>query len=47
MLGFAPQNGSGLVGLVKKESLALADAIKLGLVGQRNPQQYYEKFSPG
>jgi len=44
MLGFAPQGGSGLVGLVKKESLALADAIKLGLVGQRNAQQYYEKF---
>jgi len=44
MLGFAPQGGSGLVGLVKKESLAVADAIKLGLVGQRNPQQYYEKF---
>ena len=43
-LGFAPQGGSGLVGLFKKESLALADAIKLGLVGQRNPQQYYEKF---
>jgi len=44
MLGFAPQGGSGLVGLVKKESLALADAIKLGLVAQRNPQQYSEKF---
>lgn len=44
MLGFAPQGGSGLVTLVKKESLALADAIKLGLVAQRNPQQYYEKF---
>lgn len=44
MLGFAPQGGSGLVGLVKKESLALTDAIKLGLVGQRNPQQFYEKF---
>lgn len=44
MLGFAPQGGSGLVGLVKKESLALADAIKLGLIAQRNPQQYYEKI---
>jgi DNA primase len=44
MLGFAPRGGSGLVGLVKNESLALADAIKLGLVGQRSPQQYYEKF---
>jgi DNA primase len=44
MLGFAPAGGSGLVGLVKKESLALTDAIKLGLVAQRNPQQYYEKF---
>ena len=44
LLGFAPQGGSGLVGLVKKESLALADAIKLGLVAQRNSQQYYEKF---
>ena len=44
MLGFAPQGGSGLVGLVKKESLAIADAIKLGLIAQRNPQQYYEKF---
>jgi len=44
LLGFAPQGGSGLVSLVKKESLALADAIKLGLVAQRDPQQYYEKF---
>lgn len=44
MLGYAPQNGSGLVGLVKKESLSLADAIKLGLIGQRDPQQYYERF---
>jgi len=44
LLGFAPPGGSGLVGLVNKESLALADAIKLGLVAQRSPDQYYEKF---
>ncbi|HUR72405.1 MAG TPA: DNA primase [Candidatus Limnocylindrales bacterium] len=44
MLGFAPSGGSGLVGLLRKESLALVDAIKLGLVTQRDPQQYYEKF---
>ena len=40
MLGFAPQGGSGLVGLVKTEGLALADAIKLGRVAPPNPQQF-------
>jgi DNA primase len=44
MLGFAPQGGSGLLGLVKKESLSVNDAIRLGLLGQRSPQQFHEKF---
>ncbi|MGH7887732.1 MAG: DNA primase [Candidatus Binatia bacterium] len=44
MLGYAPQTGSGLLSLAKKESFSVNDALRLGLVGQRGPQQYYEKF---
>ena len=44
MLGYAPQNGSGLIDLVKKEQLSVKDALRLGLVGQRDAQQLYEKF---
>ena len=45
MLGYAPQTGSGLLSLAKKESFSVNDALRLGLVGQRGPQQFYEKFS--
>jgi len=44
MLGYAPQNGAGLVGLVKMEKGSVNDALRLGLVGQRGPQQFHEKF---
>ncbi len=44
MLGYAPQTGSGLLSLAKKESFSVNDALRLGLVGQRGPQQFYEKF---
>ena len=44
MLGYAPQAGSGLLSLAKKESFSVNDALRLGLVGQRGPQQFYEKF---
>lgn len=44
MLGYAPQNGSGLLGVLKRENASLGDALRLGLVGQRGPRQYYEKF---
>ncbi len=44
MLGYAPQTGSGLLSLAKKENISVNDALRLGLVGQRGPQQYYEKF---
>ena len=44
LLGYAPQTGSGLLSLAKKENFSVNDALRLGLVGQRGPQQYYEKF---
>jgi DNA primase len=44
MLGYAPQTGSGLLNLVKQENLSVNDALRLGLIGQRSPQQFYEKF---
>jgi len=44
MLGYAPQNGSGLFDLVKKEQIAVKDTLRLGLLGQRDAQQFYEKF---
>jgi DNA primase len=44
MLGYAPQTGSGLLDLVRKEKISIKDALRLGLLGQRNPQQFHEKF---
>jgi DNA primase len=44
MLGYAPQNGSGLSGLLKMEKASVSDALRLGLLGQRGPQQFHEKF---
>jgi DNA primase len=44
MLGYAPQNGSGLLGLLKMEKGSVSDALRLGLLGQRGPQQFHEKF---
>jgi DNA primase len=45
LLGYAPPNGSGLLDLVQKEKLSTENALRLGLVGQRDGQRYYEKFS--
>jgi DNA primase len=44
MLGYAPQDGSGLLGLLKMEKCSAGDALRLGLIGQRGPQQFHEKF---
>ncbi|MBI3065498.1 MAG: DNA primase [Deltaproteobacteria bacterium] len=44
MLGYAPQSGSGLVDLMKKEKMTSQDGLRLGLIGQRGPGQFYEKF---
>ena len=44
MLGYAPQNGSGLLGLLKTEKWLVNDALRLGLLGQRGPHQFHEKF---
>jgi DNA primase len=44
MMGYAPQGGSGLVDVLNREKLSLKDAVRLGLVGQRSPQQFHEKF---
>lgn len=43
-LGYAPQAGQGLVGFFRKEGLSLKDAVRLGLIGERGPQYYGEKF---
>jgi DNA primase len=44
MLGYAPQGGSGLLSLLKRENVSLNDALRLGLIGQRGAQQFQEKF---
>jgi len=44
MLGYAPQTGSGLLSLANQGNFSVNDALRLGLVGQRGPQQFYEKF---
>ena len=44
VLGYAPQGGSGLVQLLRQENVAMDDALRLGLLGQRTPRQYHEKF---
>ena len=44
MLGYAPQSGSGLLAVVQKESISAQDALRLGLIGQKDPQRFYEKF---
>lgn len=44
MLGFAPHSGSGLLDVIKKEKLSIRDALRLGLIGQRASDRFYEKF---
>jgi DNA primase len=44
MLGYAPHSGSGLLDLLAKEKLPIKDALRLGLLGQRTPQEFHEKF---
>jgi DNA primase len=44
LLGFAPPYGSGLLEIIKKEKLPLKDALRLGLIGQREGNRFHEKF---
>ena len=44
MLGYAPQGGSGLLRVVQQEGISAQDALRLGLIGQKAPQSFYEKF---
>src|SRR5215471_1702183 len=44
MLGYAPSSGSGLIESVRQGKLSSKDALRLGLIGQRNNDQFYEKF---
>lgn len=44
MLGYAPQSGSGLSKLLSQEGVSTADACRLGLIGQRGAERFYEKF---
>ena len=44
MIGYAPSSGSGLLGVFREEKIAAADGCRLGLIGQRGEQKFYEKF---
>jgi DNA primase len=44
MLGYAPHGGSGLSNLLRQEKVPMEDALRLGLIGQREPQRFYEKL---
>jgi len=44
MLGYAPQGGSGLLHLIRQEKILVNDALRLGLIGQREPEKFHEKF---
>jgi len=44
MLGYAPQGGAGLGKLFSQEKISSHDACRLGLIGQRDGQKFYEKF---
>lgn len=43
-LGYAPQGGQGLAAFLSKEGLSLKNAVRLGLISERGPQYYGEKF---
>ena len=44
MLGFAPAYGSGLLEIIKRQKLSLKNALRLGLVGQRERDRFHERF---
>jgi DNA primase len=44
MLGFAPPSGSGLLELINKQGSSLKNAVRLGLIGQRDGDRWREKF---
>ena len=44
MVGYAPPSGSGLIESVKQGKIPAKDAQRLGLIGQRDSEQFYEKF---
>jgi DNA primase len=44
LLGYAPQTGSGLLKVFSQENISSHDACRLGLIGQRDGQKFYEKF---
>jgi DNA primase len=44
LIGYAPTGGSGLAELIKREGLQVQDAMRLGLLGQRDSRRLYEKF---
>lgn len=43
-LGYAPHSGQGLAAFLKREGLSLTDAVRLGLLSERQSQQYGDKF---
>jgi len=43
-LGYAPSASPGLAAFLKKEGLSLTDAVRLGLLTEKGPDRYGEKF---
>ncbi|HEY7163190.1 MAG TPA: DNA primase [Candidatus Binatia bacterium] len=44
MLGYAPRGGSGLLQALEHEEISPREALRLGFLGERGPNQFYEKF---
>ncbi len=44
LLGYAPAGGSGLLNILRQEKIPAGDALRLGLIGQRSGDRFYEKF---
>ena len=43
-LGYAPANGQGLVQSLQKEGVSMKDAVSVGLLSEKGPDRYGEKF---
>ena len=44
MIGYAPTSGAALLNIFRQEKISPADGCRLGLIGQRGEQKFYEKF---
>src|SRR5262249_1293369 len=44
LIGYAPQTGAGLLGLLRREKPSVKDAVRFGVIGPRNGQHFHENF---